>query len=234
MELDVAKIETHNGKLKFSTLIDLFAHLSREDQAEITHFLQNQKTGTRNHFSKNVKNLLPRDLFNFIKDKEVIWDIPFRPVNTPSFSFIDLFAGIGGMRLAFQKLNGRCVFSSEWDKQAQVTYCTNFGEIPFGDITKIQAADVPKHQILVAGFPCQAFSIAGYKGGFDDTRGTLFFDVARIIKARRPEAFLLENVKGLVGHDKGKTLSVILRTLREDLGYFVPELGCQRVVPQRF
>jgi DNA (cytosine-5)-methyltransferase 1 len=223
VELDVAKIETHKGKLKFSSLLDLFAHLSREDQAEITHFLQNQNTGTRNHFSKNVKNLLPKDVFNFIKDKEIIWDIPFRPVNTPSFSFIDLFAGIGGMRLAFQKLNGRCVFSSEWDKQAQVTYCTNFGEIPFGDITKIEADDVPKHQVLVAGFPCQAFSIAGYKGGFDDTRGTLFFDVARIIKARRPDAFLLENVKGLVGHDKGKTLSVILRTLREDLGYFVPE-----------
>ena len=223
MELDVAKIETHNGKLKFSSLIDLFAHLSREDQAEITHFLQNQKTGIKNHFSKNVRNILPKDVFNFIKDKGIIWDIPFQPVPEPSFSFIDLFAGIGGMRLAFQKLNGRCVFSSEWDKQAQVTYCTNFGEIPFGDITKIEADDVPKHHVLVAGFPCQAFSIAGYKGGFGDTRGTLFFDVARIIEARKPEAFLLENVKGLVGHDKGKTLSVILRTLREDLGYFVPE-----------
>jgi DNA (cytosine-5)-methyltransferase 1 len=127
------------------------------------------------------------------------------------------------MRLALQKLNGKCVFSSEWDLQAQITYSTNFGEVPFGDITKINAEDVPKHNILVAGFPCQAFSIAGFKGGFDDTRGTLFFDVARIIKAQRPDAFLLENVKGLVGHDKGKTLSVILRTLREDLGYYVPD-----------
>ena len=106
---------------------------------------------------------------------------------------------------------------------SQVTYNANFGEVPFGDITKIEAEDIPKHNILVAGFPCQAFSIAGFKGGFDDTRGTLFFDVARIIKSKKPEAFLLENVKGLVGHDKGKTLSVILRTLREDLGYYVPE-----------
>lgn len=223
MELNVANIKTHNGKLKFSSLIHLFAPLPREDLAVITHYLQNKSDGNRNSFTKNAKNLLPLDVFNFIKNKEVIWDIPFQPVPAPSFSFIDLFAGIGGMRLAFQKLNGHCVFSSEWDKQAQVTYCTNFGEVPFGDITKIDADDVPKHQILVAGFPCQAFSIAGFKGGFDDIRGTLFFDVARIIKARRPDAFLLENVKGLVGHDKGKTLSVILRTLREDLGYFVPE-----------
>ena len=223
MELDVSNIKTYNGKLKFSSLSHLFALLPREELAVITHYLQNKSGRDRNIFTKSVKNLLPLDIFNFIKDKEVIWDIPFQPSPEPSFSFIDLFAGIGGMRLAFQKLNGRCVFSSEWDKQAQVTYCTNFGEIPFGDITKIEATNVPKHQILVAGFPCQAFSIAGFKGGFDDTRGTLFFDVARIIQARRPEAFLLENVKGLVGHDKGKTLSVILRTLREDLGYFVPQ-----------
>jgi DNA (cytosine-5)-methyltransferase 1 len=127
------------------------------------------------------------------------------------------------MRLAFQKLNGQCVFSSEWDEQAKTTYRTNFGENPYGDITKINENEIPKHDILVAGFPCQAFSIAGFKGGFEDTRGTLFFDVARIIKSRKPAAFLLENVKGLVGHDKGRTLDVILRTLREDLGYFVPE-----------
>jgi DNA (cytosine-5)-methyltransferase 1 len=127
------------------------------------------------------------------------------------------------MRIAFQKLNGQCVFSSEWDEQAKTTYRTNFGENPYGDITKINESEIPKHDILVAGFPCQAFSIAGFKGGFEDTRGTLFFDVARIIKSRKPEAFLLENVKGLVGHDKGRTLEVILRTLRDDLGYFVPE-----------
>jgi DNA (cytosine-5)-methyltransferase 1 len=120
-------------------------------------------------------------------------------------------------------LNGQCVFSSEWDDQAKTTYSTNFGEVPYGDITKINEDEIPKHNVLVAGFPCQAFSIAGFKSGFEDTRGTLFFDVARIIKSRKPDAFLLENVKGLVGHDKGKTLEVILRTLRDDLGYFIPE-----------
>jgi DNA (cytosine-5)-methyltransferase 1 len=162
-------------------------------------------------------------VYSLISKNDVLWDVPFPPNADPAFTFIDLFAGIGGMRIAFQKLNGKCVFSSEWDTHSQVTYNANFGEVPFGDITKIEAEDIPKHNILVAGFPCQAFSIAGFKGGFDDTRGTLFFDVARIIKSKKPEAFLLENVKGLVGHDKGKTLSVILRTLREDLGYYVPE-----------
>jgi DNA (cytosine-5)-methyltransferase 1 len=193
------------------------------EQAVITHYLQSRTAGVKNSFAKTAKEVLPSDIFSLIKEKDVLWDVPFPPNKDPEFTFIDLFAGIGGMRISFQKLNGKCVFSSEWDQHAQVTYSTNFGEVPFGDITKIQAEDIPKHNILVAGFPCQAFSIAGFKGGFDDTRGTLFFDVARIIKEKKPEAFLLENVKGLVGHDKGKTLSVILRTLREDLGYYVPE-----------
>ncbi|MEY4322301.1 MAG: hypothetical protein RL410_82 [Actinomycetota bacterium] len=139
------------------------------------------------------------------------------------FTFIDLFAGIGGMRIAFQNLGGRCVFSSEWDRFAQTTYSTNFGELPFGDITQISTSDIPSHDVLVAGFPCQAFSIAGKRGGFEDTRGTLFFDVARIIKDKKPKAFLLENVKGLMNHDGGRTIDTILRTLREDLGYFVPD-----------
>jgi DNA (cytosine-5)-methyltransferase 1 len=140
-----------------------------------------------------------------------------------SFKFIDLFAGIGGMRVAFQNLGGKCVFTSEWDKSAQKTYFANFGEMPFGDITQVNESEVPNHDVLIAGFPCQAFSIAGFKGGFEDTRGTLFFDVARIIEEKRPKAFLLENVKGLVGHDKGRTLKVILNTLRNDLGYYIPE-----------
>lgn len=210
-------------KLVFSSLRKLFERHPATEQAAITHFLQTKKPGQRNLFVKQTKDALPLDVFSLINKNGILWDVPFPPVQTPDFTFIDLFAGIGGMRLALQKLNGKCVFSSEWDLQAQVTYSTNFGEVPFGDITKINAEDVPKHNILVAGFPCQAFSIAGFKGGFDDTRGTLFFDVARIIKAQRPDAFLLENVKGLVGHDKGKTLSVILRTLREDLGYYVPD-----------
>lgn len=137
------------------------------------------------------------------------------------FTQIDLFAGIGGIRQAFQLEGGRTVFSSEWDKFAQKTYRINYGEVPNGDITKIDAKDIPDHDILLAGFPCQPFSQAGLKKGFEDTRGTLFFDIARILKEKRPKAFLLENVKQLRGHDKGNTLKVILNTLNE-LNYYVP------------
>lgn len=139
------------------------------------------------------------------------------------FTFIDLFAGIGGFRIAFEDLGGKCVFSSEIDKYCQLTYEANFGEKPYGDITKIGEKDIPNHDLLLAGFPCQAFSIAGKKGGFNDTRGTLFFDIARIIKEKQPKAFFLENVKGLVSHDRGRTLKVILNTLRNDLNYYVPD-----------
>jgi DNA (cytosine-5)-methyltransferase 1 len=218
-----ANVKVRAGKLVFSSLTQLFDKLPSMDQAAISHFLQTRNTSARTSFSKRTKEILPNDVYSLISKNDVLWDVPFPPNADPAFTFIDLFAGIGGMRIAFQKLNGKCVFSSEWDMHSQVTYNANFGEVPFGDITKIEAEDIPKHNILVAGFPCQAFSIAGFKGGFDDTRGTLFFDVARIIKSKKPEAFLLENVKGLVGHDKGKTLSVILRTLREDLGYYVPD-----------
>lgn len=137
------------------------------------------------------------------------------------FTQIDLFAGIGGIRLAFQRHGGRTVFSSEWDKFAQKTYRINYGEIPHGDITQIHEKDIPDHDILLAGFPCQPFSQAGLKKGFEDARGTLFFDIARILKEKRPKAFLLENVKQLRGHDGGKTLSVILSVL-EELEYYVP------------
>lgn len=140
-----------------------------------------------------------------------------------TFTFIDLFAGIGGFRLALESYGGKCVFSSEWDKYAQITYEKNFGETPFGDITKINEKEIPDHDILAAGFPCQAFSIAGKKGGFYDTRGTLFFDVARIINEKRPKIILLENVKGLHMHDRGRTLRTILNVLRNDLNYIVPE-----------
>jgi DNA (cytosine-5)-methyltransferase 1 len=141
------------------------------------------------------------------------------------FTFIDLFAGIGGFRMALQELGGRCVFTSEWEKQAQETYFENFGDIPYGDITaqETKAAIPKKFDVLCAGFPCQAFSIAGKRGGFEDTRGTLFFDVAEIIKRHQPKALFLENVKGLVNHKSGKTLATILNVLRNDLGYIVPE-----------
>ncbi|MFN8672259.1 MAG: DNA cytosine methyltransferase [Candidatus Sericytochromatia bacterium] len=135
-----------------------------------------------------------------------------------SFNFIDLFAGIGGIRIPFEELGGNCVFSSEWDKYSQETYQANFNHKPNGDITKIDEKDIPNFDILLGGFPCQAFSIAGKRMGFEDTRGTLFFDVARIIKYHKPKAFLLENVKGLLNHKKGETFEVIKNTLNE-LGY---------------
>lgn len=137
------------------------------------------------------------------------------------FTQIDLFAGIGGIRMGFQRQGGYTVYSSEWDKYAQKTYASNFGEIPDGDITKVDEHSIPDHDILLGGFPCQPFSQAGLKKGFDDARGTLFFDIARILKAKRPKAFMLENVKQLKGHDKGNTLKVILNVLNE-LGYYVP------------
>ena len=139
------------------------------------------------------------------------------------FTFIDLFAGIGGIRIAFENAGAKCLFSSEWDKNAQKTYYENFGEMPKGDITKIKNEEIPKHDILLAGFPCQSFSIAGKKRGFDDVRGTMFFEIARIIKYHRPKAVFLENVKGLVSHNKGETLKTILKVLREDLEYYVPD-----------
>lgn len=149
-------------------------------------------------------------------------DIPFP--NTPEelsrFTFIDLFAGIGGIRIPFSELNGRCVFSSEWDTHAQKTYTVNYGECPAGDITQIDAAEIPDFDILLGGFPCQPFSQAGLHKGFADTRGTLFFEIERIIATKRPKAFLLENVKQLVGHDRGKTLKVILQHLSQ-LDYHV-------------
>lgn len=140
--------------------------------------------------------------------------------NKKKFKFIDLFAGIGGIRIAFERAGGQCVFRSEWDEPCQAMYEANFGEKPFGDITKLNAEDVPDHDILTSGFPCQAFSIIGNKLGFADTRGTLFFDVERILKTKQPTAFLLENVKQLSTHDKGRTFKLILEHLAK-LGYFV-------------
>lgn len=139
---------------------------------------------------------------------------PFkRASGKPRFRFIDLFAGIGGIRLPFQELGGECVFTSEWDKYSKKTYAANFGEVPSGDITEIEANEIPQHDVLLAGFPCQAFSQAGLKKGFNDTRGTMFFEIRRILAEHRPAAFLLENVKQLKGHDKGRTLETIIDIL---------------------
>jgi len=130
------------------------------------------------------------------------------------FTFIDLFAGIGGIRIPFQKLGGECLFTSEIDEECQRAYAANFGDRPVGDIRQVDAAAVPDHDVLLGGFPCQAFSIIGQMRGFEDTRGTLFYDIERILKARRPRAFLLENVKMLVGHKGGETFRIILEHLR--------------------
>jgi len=137
-----------------------------------------------------------------------------------NFTFIDLFAGIGGFRIAAYRNGGVCVFSSEWDSNSQRTYNVNFNEIPYGDITKIDEKLIPDHDILFGGFPCQAFSISGKMRGFNDIRGTLFFDIARIIKQKKPKMILLENVKNFAKHDGGRTLKTILKTL-DDLGYDV-------------
>ena len=171
-------------------------------------------------------------------------DIPFPPVNNPSFTFIDLFAGIGGFRLAMQLNGGRCVFSSEWNESAKKTYNANYGDIPYGDITKQEIKDlIPEgFDILCAGFPCQPFSIAGVSKknslgratGFEDkTQGTLFFDVCKILKQRRPKAFLLENVKNLCSHDKGNTFRVICEALEElDYSIAYKVIDGQNFVPQ--
>lgn len=158
------------------------------------------------------------------------------------FTFIDLFAGIGGMRIAFEETGGKCVYSNEWNKYSQQTYFANFGELPDGDITKVDERDIPNHDILVAGFPCQPFSIAGVSkknslgratGFADKTQGTLFFDVCRILKEKRPKAFMLENVKNLRSHDKGRTFKIIQESL-EELNYkiFSDVIDGQNFVPQ--
>jgi DNA (cytosine-5)-methyltransferase 1 len=134
--------------------------------------------------------------------------------------FIDLFSGIGGFRIALESIGGQCVFSSDIDKWANKTYLLNFGERPRGDITKINAEKIPDHDVLCAGFPCQPFSIAGHRKGFCDTRGTLFFEVERILKEKKPQAFILENVKGLINHDKGRTFETIKDSLK-NLGYSI-------------
>lgn len=208
-------------------------------KAIITHYLHNRENEDSKLFKKDAEKAIKE----YVKYKiaiqgsmileedatqQLLFEVNNVPFTTPknyTFKFIDLFAGIGGFRMAMQNLGGKCIFTSEWDKEAQKTYRANYGEIPFGDITKEQTKKyIPNDiDVLCAGFPCQAFSIAGKRGGFEDTRGTLFFDVAEIIKRKKPKAIFLENVKGLRNHDKGKTLQTILNVLRSDLGYFVPE-----------
>lgn len=235
----MTKYTTIRSKLNFDTK----RYFSDED-AYFTHYLHFPFLKEHADYS-NIIEQYTDNLQNEVNDFDspiTYWDIPFPPKKNPSFTFIDLFAGIGGIRLAFQKLGGQCVFSSEWDKFARKTYEANFGEIPFGDITKINENSILDHDILTGGFPCQPFSIAGVSkknslgrehGFLDKTQGTLFFDVARIIEAKRPKAFLLENVKNLISHDKGNTFRIIKETL-EELGYsvFAEILDAKYFVPQ--
>lgn len=177
-----------------------------------------RKVYNKNMTEKDINELVDDGFFNF-------FNTPFQSQKKYKFTFIDLFAGIGGFRISLENLGGKCIYSSEWDNESRKTYIHNFGDYPFGDITTDETKSyVPDNfDILCGGFPCQSFSIAGKRGGFEDTRGTLFFDVAEIIKEKQPRVVFLENVKGLRSHDKGNTLKTILNVLRDDLGYFVPD-----------
>lgn len=207
--------------------------------AIVTHYLHTQGTSFSSTYAEKANRFINLWTNNENPKQEVpsglvcetplqtylfkdVFNVPFPGPTEPKFTFIDLFAGIGGFRVALQNLGGKCVFSSEWDVAAQRTYYANYGDIPFGDITSEETKSyIPNNfDVLCAGFPCQAFSIAGYRKGFDDTRGTLFFDVAEIIRRKRPKAVFLENVKNLCTHDNGKTFQVIKNTL-EELGYIV-------------
>lgn len=245
---DISIIERLNGK---KVKMKIFGPHSLDSEgnvmpfsnqmAVVSHYLHNKGFASEKSYKKKAVGLI-EDIYNQTENCEVnahmvadsalesnlfpdFFSIPFPHAEHTKFTFIDLFAGIGGFRMAMQNLGGRCVFSSEWDEQAQRTYMLNYGEVPFGDITKEETKSyIPDNfDVLCAGFPCQAFSLAGKRRGFEETRGTLFFDVAEVIRRKRPKAFFLENVKGLLIHDKGKTIETILNVLRNDLDYYVPD-----------
>lgn len=177
-------------------------------------------------FSQKCTSLIEKGInyYSSSKENESTVEIPnndFYIKGSCELKFIDLFAGIGGIRKGFEDYNTKCVFSSEWDKYAAKTYEANYGEIPFGDITKIDENDIPEHDVLLAGFPCQPFSNIGKREGFSHkTQGTLFFDVLRILKNKKPKMFLLENVKGLLTNDRGNTFKIIIDSL-SDINYSV-------------
>ena len=206
-------------------------------KAVITHYLHNYKNGVSKHYKKDAEKFINEYLLEKFPNQEIsqvadsaiqqllfeVENVPFPTPKNYQFKFIDLFAGIGGFRIAMQNAGGKCVFTSEWNVDAQKTYFANFGEVPFGDITKQEIKDyIPdKFDVLCAGFPCQAFSIAGLRKGFTDTRGTLFFDLEQIIETKRPKAIFLENVKNLVSHDEGRTFKIMLDIIENKLGYKV-------------
>lgn len=199
-----------------------------EGLAFLTHYLQNSKNGTSQFFKPGAEayyQILDKSPLALREDGvqgllPLNWDVPFPPPERPTFSFIDLFAGIGGFRIAMQNIGGKCIFSSEYNAYAQKSYELNFGEVPFGDITKFDLEKIPPHDVLCAGFPCQPFSISGKMKGFEDTRGTLIYYVFKLIELHQPKVVLLENVKHLIYHDKKKTLATIIRHM-EEMGYTV-------------
>ncbi len=203
-----------------------------ENEAAFTHYSNNSLNGVSSFYKNSALNFINNKINIQISDEALqyqifdfknILNVPFPEKQKTTFKFIDLFAGVGGFRLALQQLGGKCIFSSEIDDNAKKTYLSNYGEIPFGDITKENIKNyIPDNfDILCGGFPCQAFSIAGNQKGFLDTRGTLFFDLEQIIKKKNPSVIFLENVKNLQSHDKGKTFKVMIDILEKKLGYKV-------------
>lgn len=239
--------------MKYSELKQLFSITQNkkriDDDAFITHYLQNSENNRINSIAKTIFKEREIESEEIVDNLE--WDVPFPPPNKVNFRFIDLFAGIGGFRLALQNLGGKCVFSSEIDKAVKFTYERNYGEYPFGDIkdfTGVHVSDadlndlIPNHNVLAAGFPCQPFSLAGVSarlslgqnhGFLDNTKGTLFFDIARIVSIKSPEIVFLENVKNFSRHDNGNTFRTVYRTMNE-LGYelFSKIINSETLVPQ--
>lgn len=202
---------------KYSEIVgDIQGQVSSKDiMAELSHTLQ--QYGNDTEYKTEIDEAVERYGLKKVV-LPILFDVPFPPIQNPQFTFIDLFAGIGGFRIPMQQLGGKCVFSSEFNVSAQEVYNANYGEYPFGDITKIPISKIPSHDVLVAGFPCQPFSISGKMKGFEDTRGTLIYNVFKIVEAKRPKVVFLENVKHLVHHDHGRTIAVILEGLA-NLGY---------------
>jgi len=250
-----AKSTIHN--YEFVVSLNDFA-TTEEDKAILSHWLHNKGTPFASPYEKRVKKLLSKELMDYFESSSVLceggaqqtffpelFDVPFPPPPNPQFTFIDLFAGIGGFRLAMQSLGGKCVFSSEWDEAAQKTYFLNYGELPFGDIRKKEVKNLIPNDfdVLCAGFPCQPFSLAGVSArkslskahGFEcKTQGTLFFDVMQIITEKRPRVVFLENVRNLKNHDMGHTFSIIEESIKsEGYSFHWALIDASPMVPQK-
>lgn len=200
---------------------EMESRMSGNDLAFVSHGLQDKERGYTPYQEQSFADIVSENGFAYlhqVAQQQIAFDIPFPPTRKPRFSFIDLFAGIGGFRIPLQEEGGKCIFSSEFNTAAQQVYNANYGEYPYGDITKIPVEAIPEHDVLTAGFPCQPFSISGKMKGFEDTRGTLIYNVFKIIEKRQPRVVFLENVKHLVYHDHGRTLATILAGLNH-LGY---------------